>query len=778
MTPRHRILIVDDNRSIHDDFRKLLAPPPATGIDELEAALFGAPTPTATPQYTIDSAYQGQEGLAKVQSALVAGHPYALTFVDMRMPPGWDGVETIEHIFAADPEIQVVICTAYSEYSWEEIRERLPASDRLLILKKPFDTAEVCQLAAALTDKWELARHAHLKRAQLEAMVAEQTAELRRMNEELRTEVELRERTAADLERSRHRFALANAGARDGVWDWDLDAGRIFYSGRWNNMLGLGNEAREAAPEHWFSHVHPEDLAALLATLRAHFEGADDHLEAEYRAFHADGSVRWLLCRGVAVRDAGGRAVRAAGSQTDVTDRKVAEEQLRHLALHDSLTRLPNRTHLLERLGRCITRQRSDAEFAFAVLYLDLDRFKIVNDSLGHAVGDALLQAVALRVVSSLRGVDLLAREDPDPLARLGGDEFVILLEDVGGADDARRVAERVVTVLGEPFHVNGSELHISVSIGVAVGDGEYTRAEDLLRDADLALYHAKESGRGRVEVFDRGVHNATLSRWQLENELRASLGTGDFIVEYQPIVDSRDGHVDSIEALVRWNHPRRGRVSPAEFVPLAETTGTIVEIGMEVLRTGCRDLRVLRASRPDLAHLRLAVNVSVRQLERTSFVESAIACVTEEGLSPSDIDLEITESVLLHADEERLASIRRCREAGFHLHLDDFGTGYCSLNYLRRMKVDALKVDQSFVWGMGNDRMTADIVEAIVALAHRLGVRVVAEGVEDEAQRSTMVQLEGDLLQGFYYSRPVPAAQLADTVDRICGLTGQRQAS
>jgi diguanylate cyclase (GGDEF)-like protein/PAS domain S-box-containing protein len=756
-----RILVVDDNREIHADFRKLLTRKVDESLDLLEAELFGVDASGAAhrpPSYDVDSAFQGQEGLARVQEARERGEPYALAFVDMRMPPGWDGVTTIEHVLRVDPEIQVVICTAYSEYSWEDIVKRFPDSDRLLILKKPFDTAEVCQLAAALSEKWHLAKRAHLKRAQLEAMVTEQTTELRETNTRLREEVAQRSATEHALRESRERFALAAAGARDGVWDWDLTSGQVHYSARWMQMLGLPAEASTEGPDLWLERVAEEDRAGLQAALENHFSGRSDYIQHEYRALHSDGQTRWLLCRGAAIRDAAGRALRVAGSQTDVSDRRMAEEQLRRLALHDPLTGLPNRALLLQRLERCIARA-GRGETRFAALYMDLDRFKRVNDTLGHPIGDELLRRFADRVVACTRGARI--ENAGDPLARLGGDEFVLLLEGLADESDARAVADRVIAEASRPFELSGHTVRVGCSVGIAFGPGAGTSPDEILRHADIALYHAKSGGRNRCEVFDARIHGATLSRWRLEGEMREALGTGAFRVHYQPIVSMETGRVRSVEALVRWQHPRLGQVPPGDFIPLAEETGLIMPLALEVLQAACRDLRRWRDEYPDLADLRVAVNVSPSQVHRGGLGATFLGIVEAAGLTPDAVELEITESVLMDATPERLAELESVRAMGFGLHLDDFGTGYCSLSYLRCVRVDALKIDRSFVHALEKDAMTEPIIRAIVTLAHTFGMAVVAEGVETDGQRERMAQLGCDLAQGYLYLKAVGATEL-----------------
>jgi len=452
----HRILVVDDNLAIHEDFRKILERPvlaDTAALDALETELFDAPsleTAGPTPTYTLSSAHQGQDALAMVTEACAQGRAYSLAFVDMRMPPGWDGVQTIIKLWAVDPELQVVICTAYSDYSWEQILFRLGVSDRLLLLKKPFETAEVCQLACALTQKWKLARHAHLKLAQLRSMVDEQTRDLAEANRRL-TE-------------SENRYALAAAGANDGLWDWDIAADRVFYSRRWQSMIGHPETDASGTSEDWLGRIHPDDRRTVEHAFTAPADrGEGAQISVEYRILHVDGQYRWVLCRGLVVCDAQGTRLRAAGSQTDITDRKMAEAQLRHDALHDELTGLGNRAFVTRRLGECLARKARDTEVRFAVMIIDLDRFKVINDSLGHLVGDGLLVAMAKRMAARLgapAGEEGGSRLD---LARIGGDEFVLVLDGMREDCEILAVAARLIACAEEAFAIDEHEVHVSL---------------------------------------------------------------------------------------------------------------------------------------------------------------------------------------------------------------------------------------------------------------------------------------------------------------------------
>jgi diguanylate cyclase (GGDEF)-like protein/PAS domain S-box-containing protein len=745
-----RILIVDDNRAIHADFRKILGKKRDEDpqMAALAAELFGDRART-TIQYELDSAYQGEEALALVQARLAQGERYALAFVDMRMPPGWDGVQTIANLWEIDPEIQVVICSAHSDSSWDQIRTCLGETDRLLILKKPFETAEVCQLACALTEKWELSRQAALKLSQLEGMVGEKTRELTLTN--------------AQLQASKERYALAAAAANDGLWDWDLVADTLYYAPRWKAMLGLREDEVGNRSSEWFERVHLEDRDELQAKLAAHLAGSSDQFECEYRARHSDGQYRWMLCRGLAVRNDSGKAIRLAGSQTDINDRRLAEAQLRHDALHDTLTGLANRALFLDRLNQCVQRARRQPQHRFAVLFVDLDRFKLINDTFGHGVGDELLVGIAKRLVGSVRSVDsVVGPTRHNSVARLGGDEFVLLLDGLRTDADALRVAERLKSALSEPFVIGGKELFASMSIGIALGRPDYDKPEDIMRDADTALYQAKAQGRNCYQVFDSTMHASAMSRWWLENELRRAIERRELSLNYQPIFDVATGALKEFEALLRWKHSERGFISPAEFIPIAEDTGLIMSLGEWVIEEAARQLRTWDEQGLAPASLSIAVNVSGKQFANPNLVDDVVALLLKVGVDPSRIKLEVTESALM---EKGLTAhvLERLKGHNLKLHLDDFGTGYSSLSYLHRIPVEALKIDRTFINEMARDHVSASIVQSIVSLARVLDIQVIAEGVETRAQLETLRQLECDSAQGYFLARPLTAEKATE---------------
>ncbi len=603
-----RILIVDDNRAIHKDFRKiLLGPELDENLQDLESTLFGeaAPIREKSSDFQLDSAYQGAEALALVLRSQEERRPYSLAFVDMRMPPGWDGLETIERLWGVDPDIQIVICSAYSDHDWQDLITRLGRSDKLLVLKKPFEMIEVLQCAHALASKWRNER-----------------------------------------------------------------------------------------------------------ALRAHVNSLEK----------------------------------------DVTDRtqglETANKQLRHLATHDSLTSLPNRVLLDDRLSQAIV-HAARAGAGFAVCVLDLDRFKLINDSLGHRAGDELLKHVARRLTGVVRSVDTVAR--------LGGDEFVMIIGHARGKADAEQVAHKVLEALQESVRIGELDVHISASIGIAFYPGDGTSIETLYAHADAAMYCAKQRGGSSVECFTSTMDLATEDKVRFEGDLHRALKLQQFELHYQPKYDATTKKIHSVEALIRWRHPERGLVCPDQFIPLAEESGLIVPIGEWVLREACRQARVWQDL--GLPTLRVAVNISALQFRRLDLVETVRLALADAGVEAKYLEIELTETAVMSDPEESVAILERLSRMGVIVSVDDFGTGYSSMSYLRRFPIDKLKIDRSFITNVITSADDASIVQAIISLAHGLRLKVVAEGVENAEQVAFLQNLGCDHYQGFYFSRPVNAA-------------------
>jgi diguanylate cyclase (GGDEF)-like protein len=616
-----RILIIDDSRDIHDDFRKVLGGGlnSAASLAAAELALLGESLPTnMNPGFEVESAMQGQEGVVRVQQAIDEGRPFAMAFVDMRMPPGWDGLETIERLWAVDPDVQVVICSAHSDYDWSDVVARLKNSDKLLVVKKPFEPIEVLQSANALTRKWQNER---IVRRQVETLEREVTA---------RTQ-------------------------------------------------GL----------------------------------------------------------------------------------EAANKQLRHLATHDALTGLPNRVLMHDRLGQASKHADRHGQ-SFGLILLDLDRFKLVNDSLGHRAGDELLKEVAHRLKGVVREIDTVAR--------LGGDEFVLIVSPGGGGDTARgggdtarQVATQIIDVMQAPMRIAGVEIHTSPSIGVAFYPNDAATIELLLAHADAAMYCAKQRGRNNVQFFTSGMNTATQEKVKLESDLHFALEQKQLELHYQPKVNTATGIMHGAEALLRWRHPTRGNVPPSEFIPLAEECGLIGSVGAWVVREACRQARAWQVA--GLPPLRVAVNLSASQFRQNNIVDTIRDALDQAGLEGRFLEVELTESAVMNDPEESIAILEKLSKMGVLVSVDDFGTGYSSMSYLRRFPIDKLKIDRGFISEVMSRPEDASIVRAIISLAHSLKLKVVAEGVESIDQLEFLRTLGCDQYQGYYYSPALPAAKFEELV-------------
>ena len=607
-----RILVVDDNQALHHDYQKILGPDPdgEAALLASEAALFGTVAPLR-PVFQLDFAYQGQHALAMVMQALEQDRPYAMAFIDMRMPPGWDGVETIERLWQADPQLQVVLCTAYSDYSWEAMAARLELGDRLLILKKPFDNIEIRQLAAALTAKWQMMRDAALKISGLEKAVEQRALELLRMS---------------------------------------------------------------------------------------------------------------------------------------------------HLLEYDAVTDLPNGTLLRDRLAQAIAlsgRHRKQ----LAVVFIGLDRFKRINNGMGHALGDAVLKSVAGRLVAHVRGSDFVFRH--------GADEFVLVLTDVTHPLQTGRIAEKLLVALRMPHSIAAHDLSITASMGISIYPDDGTDGETLVKLADAAMHDAKENGRDDVRFFNADLKLRARERQAVEDGLRQALEQHEFVLHYQPKLNLETGAITGAEALIRWQRPGHGFVSPAQFIPIAEESGLIVSVSRWVLREACRQARAWQDAK--LPPLTMAVNISALEFKNKGFLDGIRAVLHETGLEPRLLELEITEGALMQDVESTLAVLRALKGMGVGLAIDDFGTGYSSLSYLRQFPIDVLKIDQSFVRDIGSDADDAAIVSAIISMGRNLKLKVIAEGVETQEQLAFLQAHQCEEVQGFYFSQALAADAFAQLL--ACGM-------
>ncbi len=549
------------------------------------------------------------------------------------------------------------------------------------------------------------------------------------------------------LRESEERYALAVAGSNNGVWDWDIRTNRVFYSKRWKSLLGyLDNEISDS-PAEWLDRVHPEDGELVREKLNAHLDDLTSHFHAEYRIQRKNGGWMWALTRGTAVRNEDGITYRIAGSHGDITDRKRAEEQLIHNAFHDSLTGLPNRALLHDRLDRSLRRLRRGGESPFAVYFLDLDRFKHINDSKGHEVGDRILMEFARRLEACIR--------PGDTVSRLGGDEFVVLADDVGSPEDAHHLAERIHEELALPIAIGSEEYFTSVSIGIALSSVDYDLPEQLIRDADTAMYRAKADGRSATEIFNKEMHDRAVAILQLENDMRRALNTSQFEIHYQPIINLRSGRIRGFEALLRWDHPSMGLIQPEHFIPLAEETGLIVPVGWWVLEKACHQMQIWQKQFPSGNPLTISVNISSRQFSEPGLVSRVQGIVSKSGLVPGTLILEMTESVLMKDYHIAGQLVEDLRAIGVQLHIDDFGTGYSSLSHLRHLPTESLKIDRSFIHSMTESSENSEIVRTIVSLARNLGMTSTAEGLETADQLACARSMDCEQGQGFFFSAP-----------------------
>lgn len=590
---KYRILVIDDNTAIHDDFKKILVKEeqPQDDLHDMEALLFGDESEEISPSiFEIECASQGQEGYEMAKKAQEEGRPFAMAFVDGRMPPGWDGIETISNLWQVCPNLQVVLCTAYADYSWQEIRQVLGGSDGLLILKKPFDNVEVLQLAHALTHKWELSRE---------------------------------------------------------------------IKGRLNQ-----------------------------------------------------------------------------------------------LAYFDHLTGLPNRTMFKDRLINALNRAQR-YQHQGALLFIDLDNFKRINDTLGHNIGDDLLQVMSERLVESLRLSDTVSRPTTsETAARLGGDEFTVILPEIDNQQEAALVARRIEKHLEKPVSIGDHEFIVTASIGIALFPDDGADVETILRNADLAMYFAKSQGQGTFKYYQESMNDAALRRLTIENQLRQAIELNELSLQYQPQLDLASGKIIGLEALLRWQNSELGNVPPLELIPIAEESGLIVAIGEWVLRTACMQVQSWIDQGIDLE--RIAVNVSVKQFTHPDFVQMVSDILAETGLAPRHLEIEITESLLVH-EPKRIASIlQKLRDRQILVAVDDFGTGYSSLSRLKDMPIDCLKIDRSFVCGIEQGVNDQSIIGAIMAMANGMGLRVIAEGVDKNTQVDFLVDKNCQEAQGYLFSKPL----------------------
>lgn len=564
------------------------------------------------------------------------------------------------------------------------------------------------------------------------------SAELMEANQDL-----LRQTKELKIEQSR--YSLAAEAANDALWDWDLVTGTVYYSPRWHEMLLIPKSQQLNSIEDLYSRMHPDDLPLLKDMIQKHIDGVYPRIEIEFRLKNIMGQYIWVLFRGLARFDEDGNAIRIAGSQTDITIKKQHEAALYKAAYHDELTGIPNRSLFIDRLTQVIKREQHLGEKLSAVLFIDLDRFKYINDTMGHEFGDAVLKNVAQILLNNVRPIDTVAR--------LGGDEFTVLLDSVENIEEAMQIAKRLLLNLNQSYEINGKDVFIASSIGLTVVGSSSISAQNILRNADLAMYEAKSTGKSRLAIFDSQHHQRLLSRMETESELRKAVSKGDLDVHYQPIIDLKTGEIVSFEALMRWFHPQKGYISPAIFIPIAEEVGLIGDMGEEILKKVCRQLEYWLEEVKNRPCPHVAVNISGRQLLDEKYYNQLVGVIKSFKYN-SYLFLEITEGAVITDPTLAIERLTKIKELGVGLCIDDFGTGYSSLSYLYNYPCDILKIDQSFIKLLSCDKKSERLTTSIIGLAQDLGIKTVAEGVETEEQASKLRKLNCDFGQGFYFSK------------------------
>jgi diguanylate cyclase (GGDEF)-like protein/PAS domain S-box-containing protein len=566
-------------------------------------------------------------------------------------------------------------------------------------------------------------------------------------------DITLKKRAEQQMLRAKERLDLALTSSNLALWDWDLAAHRAYYNEGWAAILGESRREATFSESEVREWTHPGDEAVFEAALANAIKGVSESFDCEYRIQHSSGDWLWVHSRGkVTLRDAAGQALRMTGTSTDITKRKLAEERAEFLATRDALTRLPNRVLLNDRLEQAITNgARSRTGLAF--MFIDLDRFKTINDSLGHQVGDELLKGVARRLETCIRA--------SDTVARLGGDEFAVILENLRDDDDegAQQVAEKMIAAMAAPMLIDNQHLNTSCSIGISLYPVDGRDSATLMKHADVAMYYAKEKGRNNYQFFSAQMNERAQERLAIENYLRLALRRNELLLHYQPRIDIAGGNMVGVEALIRWQHPRRGLLGPGKFIGVAEDSGLIVPIGEWVLENACQQAREWQ--RTVAPELRISVNLSMGQVVDGDRLFAAVErSLAASGIPPATLELELTESLLMQNIDEKAALLNRLAALGVGLAIDDFGTGYSSLSYLKKLPVDAIKIDSSFVQDIDSDPNDEAIIRAILAMAHSLRLKVVAEGVETGAQFARLKELGCDEYQGYFTSPPLPVAE------------------
>ena len=744
-----RILVADDEQDILDEYASILAAPAEhteqrAKLADLEAELFGGPADGQQPNpvFSLCLCRQADEAVQAVEAAMRDGQPFAIAFLDVRMPPGPDGVNAAQRIRRLDPDINIVFVTGYSDLSPEQIEARVPPADKLLYCQKPIHANELRQIACTLSAKWTAHRHLQTTRQRLEQVVTATPVII----------------YSSEPARDRSLSVVSENVAQHFGWD-----AASFLSD----------------PNFWIDKVHREDLTRVREALKQVHELPE--VSIEYRLRRSTGDYRWVSDRMKILRDTAGRATELVGCWFDITERREAETRIRQLAYFDAVTGLPNRL-LMEELLQHGLALAERYKHGLAVLFLDVDNFKRINDTLGHDAGDILLREVSRRLLCCIRKSDvlvaqgevenLLAEPGQESVSRLGGDEFVILLSKINDSADAGRVAARISEMLASPIACGEEEVSVTATIGISVFPEDGTDATTLLKHADMAMYHAKQQGRNCYRFFSDTMRVVATRRFFIEQKLGKALESGELMVFYQPRIDIRSLDVVGAEALLRWQRPGEGFVLPQEFIPVAEESGMILTIGDWVLNEACRQAARWHAQGLPLT---VSVNLSAVQFRHPLLAERLAQAMASTGVRPASLELELTESVLMEDTRLSASLLSRIAQLGVRIAIDDFGTGYSSFSYLKRFALHTLKIDTSFVNGLAKDSGDEAIVSAMIALGHQLGLRVVAEGVEDAHHLDFLRSRRCNEAQGFLFSAPADAVSFERWVRERKGALRQR---
>jgi diguanylate cyclase (GGDEF)-like protein/PAS domain S-box-containing protein len=686
-------------------------------FDVIEALLFDK-------SYNLNYASNGAEAIQSLELI----QPDVI-LLDVMMP-GINGIEICRQIKAIEKwrMVPIIIVTALNRK--EDLAQCFEAGADDFI-SKPINKIE---LRARVNSMLRIKQHYDLLQSSLERQAALE-----------------KEKVEASLKESENRYASLASVVPVGIFRLDLDGHCLYVNDHWSYITGMSADESEGLG--WLNGIHPEDRLTVARQWYDATKIGTVLLSLECRFLGSKDNTIWVIGQSVLERNEHGQMTGFVGTITDITERKEAQKNLLYNSLHDPLTSLANRTLLIKTLEVAIAKASVSESYQYAVLFLDLDRFKVINDSLGHLFGDQLLQNVAQKLQSHLKPTDLIAR--------IGGDEFVILLEDIAGDEDVLQVVQKILHQFQTSTVINGHEVFITTSIGLVFGNSHYKKANDLIRDADIALYRAKSAGKATYRLFDARMHTQAVNRLNLETQLRKAFERDEFVLHYQPIMDIFKKQLVGFEALVRWQHPTRGLILPSEFIPITEETGMILRLDDWVINESCRQLSDWRNRFPNHFPLKISVNLSVQDLRAANLVSSIESSLSKTGLSGDCITLEITESMLIDNIHKTIDLLNQLREKNIHISIDDFGTGYSSLKYLHLLPADYLKIDRSFVSRMAEENRDYQVVNTIINLSNQLGVAVIAEGIETNQQLKWLEKLGCEFGQGYFFSKPLPASEI-----------------